>query len=91
MTRLERACWKVTLELLVQIALLAIRIGRRNNVIYDMSDELLHARRLVRELTGDDYKDLRRRQWKFREDSSEWRGPTEKSEHNDREQDTQCQ
>ena len=52
MTELEKSCWQVALELLIQIALLALAIGQRNNVIYDMRDELHYARRLVKELKG---------------------------------------
>lgn len=51
MGKFERTCWRVALELLIGIALLTIYIGKHNNVIYDMSDELRHARQLVKELT----------------------------------------
>jgi len=50
MTTFERSCWRVALKLLIQIALLTMQIGKRNNVIYDMSDEIREARTVIKEL-----------------------------------------
>jgi len=50
MTTFERSCWRVALKLLIQIALLSMQIGKRNNVTYDMSDEIREARTVIKEL-----------------------------------------
>ena len=50
MTKFERTCWCVALDLLIQMAVDILLIGTNNNVIYDMSDQLRRARRIVKEL-----------------------------------------